>query len=289
MWWEERREELVRFAGNQGPVVVYDGETLNDIVFDLLCLDCVDRLLFDLELSSCPELLEALGRLGAGFGCRTPEEVALVQEIPGCGPESLVFLVQDDSRASGRDGSLQGMIPAVPLYGITEGCLEELRDRDVLVVLDRPVSPGTENSGGSCLRALDRVHARIRGLYLCWGHEHESGDTREKLPGWRTVTGRDGILVPARGMGIVLERETGILDLDSTARNLEELKSVFPDGPLWVEPGAGFFSVASVLVVPGKEQVTVLTGGNQRDEAFDIVSHREELYLRPRRICRVPL
>lgn len=58
------------------------------------------------------------------------------------------------------------MIPAVPVSGITEGCLEDLRDRDVLVVLDRQVSPGTENSGGSCLRALDRVHPRIIGLKI---------------------------------------------------------------------------------------------------------------------------
>lgn len=289
VWWEARRDELVQIAGKGSPVMVYDGETLNDIVFDLLCLECVDGLLFDVGLSSCPELLEALGRLGAGFQCRTPEEVALVDKIPGCIGESMVLLVPDDTPTRPSKLSLQGIIPAIPISGMTGGEPDDLRDRDVLVVLPGPVSPRTDPAVKSCLRELDRLHSRVRGVYLPWGRRFEYDEEKHKLLDWQAVAGRDGILVPARGMGIVLEGETGAPDFHGTAKSLEELKSVFPEGSIWVEPGAGFFSFAAAMVMPGKGGVRVLTQGNLRPGHSINVSLPEERFLRARRICLVPL
>ncbi len=289
MWRETRKEEMVRIAGEDGPVLVYDGETLNDIVFDLLCLDCVDRLLFDLGLSSCPELLKALGRLGAGFQYRSPEDAAAVRGI--CrGDEGLaVYLIQDYAQAGGKASAHYGMIPAIPLSGMTGGDSEGLRDRDVLLVLHRPVSSGKDPGVASCLREMDRLHARVRGLYLSWERGPAFYETKQELLDWQTIAGRDGILVPARGMGIVLERETGVLDLDSTARNLEELKSIFPDGAVWVEPGAEFLALATALVVPADGQARVLGPDNLLLDDFEEDSLKEERYLRARRICQVPL
>ncbi len=289
MWRETRKEELVSIAGECGPVLVYDGETLNDIVFDLLCLDCVDRLLFDLGLSYCPELLEALGRLGAGFQCRSLEEAALVYRISGGVEGLIVFLLRDGAPAGGSKTNLHGLIPAIPLSGMTRSDSEGLRGRDVLVVLDRPVSPRTDAGLSWCLRELDRVHARVRGLYLPWGRGTEFEETKYILSDWQSIAGRDGVLVPARGMGLVLERETGFLDLDSTAGNFEELKSIFPDGAVWVEPGAEFFSVATALVEPADGQVHILARGNLRLGGLNKALLPEERYLRARRICQVPL
>jgi hypothetical protein len=289
VWWDERREDLKRLSDGRGPVLVYDGETLNDIVFDLLCLDGVDGVLFDTAIRSCPDLITAVARLGAGFLCRTPEEWALIRAVPGGFSGDTVYLTGDGTPESGGEIPAGGVLPAVHLSWIPDGLPAGLRDREFLAVLPRPLSPGEGPCTKGRLRLLERLNARLRGLYLPWGSEFDPGPAVEKLAEWKGVTGSDGILVTGRGTGLVLDRETGTVDTCRTAENMEAFREVFPGGVLWVEPGSAFFSLAAALLVEERGLLRVLPRPGPLPAGSGDASRPETAYLRARRICQVPL
>ena len=45
-WWFDRREELVILAGEKSPVRIYIDEILNEVLFDFLCIDTVERVFY---------------------------------------------------------------------------------------------------------------------------------------------------------------------------------------------------------------------------------------------------
>jgi hypothetical protein len=240
VWWEEKRAELEDAAG-AGPVLVWDGETLNDLVFDLLSLDCVDGVLFDTRLGAHPRLLGALGRLGSGFLCRSGEEVGRVLRYALADPASCVLLAGGTDPGKAVAGLPPGVMVAVPLGEALAP--EGLRGREVLVV--PAPAPADASRIRNRLRVLERVQARVRGFHL---HPFAAaGETAPPTAEWPLIAGGDGILVPGGGAGLVLDRETGAPDLAATTERLEAWKALLPEGELRVEPGAGFFAAAAAL------------------------------------------
>jgi hypothetical protein len=286
MWWDERRAELVDLAGESGPVLVYDGEALNDLAFDLLSLDCVDGLLFDTGLSVHPRLLAALGRLGAGFLCRSAEEAGLVLRRALTDPASCVGLPRESRGGDEWKRWPPGVVPAVPLGADLPASPERLWGSEVLVVPEGTTTPGSESGVAARLRALDRMQARIRGFYM-----PRDLAARETIPTpaeWPVIAGRDGILVAGGGTGIVLDGETGAPDLLRTAERLEPWRNVFPEGELRVEPGGAFFSPMAALVVVEGKKVRVRAPAPLEPRSGS-PERPVERFLNARRICPVPL
>ena len=286
MWRDERRAELAGLAGGSGPVLVYDGETLNDLVFDLFSLDPVDGVLFDTGLSVHPRLLGALGRLGAGFLCGSVEELDLVLRHALADPRSCVLPAGEPASGEAWEGLPPGVMPAVPLGGASSVDPASLRGREVLVVPAAFSKPGGASGTKDRLRALERVQARVRGFFV-----PRAPAERGMFPPpaeWPLIAGRDGILVAGGGRGIVLDGETGAPDLDRTAEGLEAWKGVFPDGELRVEPGGAFFSAMAALVEVEGEEVRVRAPG-PLELRRGSSARLEERFLNARRICPVPL
>lgn len=285
MWWEERRKELA-CAVEEGPVLVWDGETLNDLVFDLLSLDCVDGVLFDTGLSVHPRLLGALGRLGAGFLCGSAGEADLVLRHALVAPSSCVGLSREARGGEKWKGWPPGVLPAVPAGGELSGDLRHLRGREVLLVPEGSAMPGSEPDVTARLRALDRMQARIRGVYV-----PRALADREMTPPtaeWPIIAGRDGILVAAGGTGVVLDGGTGAPDLLRTAERLEKWRVLFPEGQLRVEPGGAFFSAMAALVAAEGGEVRVRAPASLEPRSGS-PERTEERLLNARRICPVPL
>lgn len=281
MWWEERKAELA-CAAEAGPVLVWDGETLNDLVFDLLSLDCVDGVLFDTGLGSHPRLLGALGRLGAGFLLRSVEEIDRVLRYALADPASCVLRAGGTEPATAWAELSPGVMPAVPLGDALPDDPEGLRGREVLVI--PAAAPEDASRIPDRLRALERVQALVRGFYL--PPFAAAGETAPPPAEWPLIAGRDGILVLGGGAGLVLDRGTGAPDLAATAERLGDWRTLLPEGELRVEPGAGFFAAAAALVE--KE------GGEVRSPAplgpqLGSGTGPEEQFLNARRICPVPL
>ena len=286
MWRDERRAELAGLAGGSGPVLVYDGETLNDLVFDLLSLGPVDGVLFDTGLSVHPRLLGALGRLGAGFLCGSLEELDLVLRHALVDPRSCVLPAGEPASGEAWEGLPPGVMPAVPLEGASLVDPARLRGREVLVVPASSSTPGGASGAKDRLRALERAQARVRGFYV----PRAPADRGMSPPPaeWPLIAGRNGILVAGGGTGIVLDGETGAPDFDRTAERLEAWKEVFPDGELRSEPGGAFFSAMAALVVPDEEEVRVRVPAALEPRRGS-AARPEERFLNARRVCPVPL
>ncbi len=293
MWWKERRKDLMCIAEEGGSILVYDGETLNDILFDLLSLDNVDGVLFDVGLSALPALLQGLGRLGSGFLCRSLEAADLVLRTAGPLQGRSVFLPGDTASFAGRGGFSCGMMPAVSLDAPEPANVEALQGSEVLVVLTGPLSFPTDPVAASRLRDLDRVHACIRGVYLPWGYRHGFGAAKNTLEAWQGIVGEDAVVVPGEGMGMVLESESGIPDFLGTWENLEMLKEIFPNGTIRVEPGWALFRSSTALLIPDQGEARIVPGPRLGEWApagqEELESGPREEYLHARRICQVPL
>ena len=46
-WWFDRREELENLAREKSPVRIYVDEILNEVLFDFLCIDAIERVFYN--------------------------------------------------------------------------------------------------------------------------------------------------------------------------------------------------------------------------------------------------
>jgi hypothetical protein len=259
------------------------------LVFDLLSLDAVDGVLFDTGLSTHPRLLGALGRLGAGFLCRSAGEAHTVLRHAMADPASCVLPVGSPVFAGAWEGLPPGWMPAVPLDGAIPVDPASLGGREVLLIPAGASAPDKEAAARERVRALERAQVRIRGFYVPpFAAEIEAAPAPAE---WPLLAGKDGILIPGGGTGVALDRETGLPDLAGTAERLEGWKGLFPDGRLRLEPGAGFFSAVAALVTKEGEEVRVRGPAppGSLDSRRGSRTRSEERFLNARRICPVPL
>ena len=150
-WWEKRKPELVSLAGN-GPVCVYNGEAINDIVFDLLSLEMVDAIVHRVESNPHPKVLESMGRLGSFFLIRSAMELTTLESIPLV-PNSatILFEHQVEFNSIAPDKASFESIPVNVQPGFLKINSEYFRGRQVLLSLSGPGDVGDiSGSNHSC-------------------------------------------------------------------------------------------------------------------------------------------
>ncbi len=92
MWWHERREELIDLCTDSFPLIVYNEETLNDLFFDLLSMDSIDRHLYAVWSNPHPGTLRKAFEMGLDFLIGNIKEQKHVEaSCPGIGPERFFF------------------------------------------------------------------------------------------------------------------------------------------------------------------------------------------------------
>ena len=50
-WWHARKAELLALAEEGSPLYVYNEETLNETLFDLLSIEAVNRIFYPVKIS----------------------------------------------------------------------------------------------------------------------------------------------------------------------------------------------------------------------------------------------
>jgi hypothetical protein len=233
-WWEGRRAELIELAREAGAVAVINEELLNEAGFDLLCLESVDEILHPLGWLPHPRVVEAMGRLGAGFLCRSPGEAAAAREALQGRPVGRVLLTADP----GPDWALP--LATVTLALGLDGSDPEspaLAIRDVLLTLPGPEA--VDEDLAPRVAALRRAGARIRGLYLPWQDvEDLSALQRLRHSGWVSA--------------VALGREAGFprLDGERTEEQLAAIRRALGGPQVWIVPGARFYAAMTALLIP---------------------------------------
>ena len=91
-WWHSRKEELLALAGKGSPIYVYNEETLNDTLFDLLSIDALDVLFYPVHANSHPKVLRKACEMDVGFKCISCDEVTrLLESYPKLTPQRILF------------------------------------------------------------------------------------------------------------------------------------------------------------------------------------------------------
>ncbi len=233
-WWMARRDDLLHILDERCPVVVYDGETINDLIFDLLSIDSLTKLFYPPAVNPHPEILEKAHTLGAGFSCVSASEVSHVFNTLRRYRGFQVLLFPGTGDIGDRDDPLEtGVVPVVDPFAPLDPITEHIRGKSVLAHADIPGHGAKEKTPEAWMTVLqDRLKdldARVKGLYVSGrnGLPH-AGEWLRNCPHCR-------VLCLGRGGGIILDPETGCPDVPGTAESLEDINAIHPDLELWVE------------------------------------------------------
>ncbi|MCD6306657.1 MAG: hypothetical protein J7M32_10285 [Deltaproteobacteria bacterium] len=97
-WWRERRDELLKLADQASPLYVFNDETLNEIFFDLLSLNVLERLFYTVHANPHPKILRKAVEQGVGFSCVLWKEAErLLRDFPRLDPEMILFFPESFS------------------------------------------------------------------------------------------------------------------------------------------------------------------------------------------------
>ncbi len=267
-WWVERRDDLVAL-GEQSPMYVYDGPSLDEAASGLLSLSSVDRVLYSMKANSFPGVLQRLRAAGVGFECVSPGEVDRVTELFGAlPPQDLLFTPNFASREEYATALAKGISVTLDnLHPIAEWP-ELFAGRDVFVRIDpgkgrghhsKVRTAGARSKFGvspdqfdELSRLVDAAGANVVGLHAHAGSGVlEPGswqdtaiflaEVAQRFAGVRTLDLGGGLGVPER-------HGQAPLDLDAVDRSLGLFKEAHPEIEIMLEPGRYLVAEAGVLL-----------------------------------------
>ena len=274
-WWLDKRAQLVKLAEERSPRYVYDLATVRERARALKASLPVDRILFAIKANSHPAILKALAEEGLGMECVSPGELDLVAAtVPADTPR--LFTPNFAPRADYRAALEAGVLVTIDALHPMEHWVETFEGRDISVRVDLGRGLGHHDkvrTGGSTSKfgvPLDQLdafvhlaaarHARIVGLHAHLGSgvldpSHwaevfsQLATIAERIP---TVE----FLNLGGGLGVPSHPGERPLDLEAVGAALAEVRRVYPQYKLWMEPGRFLVAEAGVLLA----RVTQLKG-----------------------------
>lgn len=229
------------------PVAVYDGETINDIIFDLLSIESIDKLFYPLAANPQPEILERAYTLGTGFTCISASEVRRVlNALRQCRGYQVLFVPGAGYAGDWGYPLETGVLPVFNYLTPLNFAPDLFREKRVLAYADISGQGRTEDNSRAWITGLqDRLKdlgARLTGLYVPGEiHWPDLGEWLRNCPECE-------VLCLGKGGGISLDSETGCLDISKTTEKLEEVKAARPDLELWVELDARAMACTGALL-----------------------------------------
>ncbi len=251
-WWYRRKEELKSLVGKDCPLFVYNEETLNDTLFDLLALDSIDALFYPVHANSHPRILRKVFELGGGFKCISPNELTRIIELfPEIEPRKILFM---PDHASGEDFEYafhHGAHVIVKNAQTLKTCQEIFQNKEISVWIDSAGEQG--GNVESILKSLAQLKASISGSYIQAGAQFQPLYDQNRMQSFLAKASTHfpevSTLILGNGMGVSVDHEAGIIDIPVTGGQLEGLKDMYPELKLWLEPGRHIVSHAGVLLV----------------------------------------
>lgn len=276
-WWRTKREELISLVKENGPVYVYDGETIRENISRLKELNRVDQVLYAVKANVHPEVLNLIFKQGLGFDCVSIDEAERIFELfPEIDPERILFTPNFAPRSEYERGLERGVHVTLDNIFPLQQWPELFEGRELFLRIDpghgsghhKHVKTGGIHSKfgiplfeiGEVQSIIERIGARVKGL-----HAHVGSGIKDPEQ-WKTTAtilhevaeqlGGVEILDLGGGFGIRENETQSSLDLDQVNASLAEFKEAHPKYTLWVEPGRFLVATAGVLLA----HVTQLKG-----------------------------
>jgi diaminopimelate decarboxylase/aspartate kinase len=268
-WWRERRSELLAVAQAEGPVYVYDAETLDRAVASLLDFCSLDRVFYSIKANHHPDVLARFHAAGLGFECVSAPELEHVRRLfPDLPGERLLFTPNFAPPAEYRRAFEMGAWVTVDSLHPLRAWPELFTGRDLLVRLDpgrgrghhsHVRTAGAQSKFGVAPEQLDELAILVAGLgaRVVGLHAH-SGSGIRAVDAW-SETARFlasaaerfpsvEILDLGGGLGVPERAGQSPLDLAALDELLRRFRVANPRFQLWLEPGRFLVAQAGALL-----------------------------------------
>jgi diaminopimelate decarboxylase/aspartate kinase len=268
-WWTERRTELLERSLDATPTYVYALDEVRAAAERLKGIAAVDRWFYAMKANAHPEVLRTLAGAGFGIECVSLEEISAARAaLPALGPERLLFTPNFAPRAEYRAALEAGIRTTVDnLHPIAEWP-ELWRGREIMLRLDLGYGRGHHDkvvTGGSASKfglplsdvAEFRRRARELDLRIVGLHAHLGSGIREVAHFRETYAELTSLaeqfpdcvrLNLGGGLGVPSRPEEAPLDLAAVDTALAEIKALYPQYRVWMEPGRYVIAEAGVLL-----------------------------------------
>jgi diaminopimelate decarboxylase/aspartate kinase len=242
-WWQSRRDELLAMTGQGSPLYVFNEETLNEILFDLLSIDVIDRLFYPVHANPLPKILRKAVEQGVGFRCISCDEMdGLLRDFPGLDPERIVFF---PVAATGRDfaRAFDGCVQVVvdDLSAIKRWP-DVFQDRRVFIRGDM----GTDQT------EIGATGISVQGFYCSLKTDARPvcgpDDTLSFLAGALAHFPDEATLILGNGTEQEMHREKELMDVSALGEYLETFAHACPRFNLWLELPYRMLGRAGVLI-----------------------------------------
>ncbi len=268
-WWASHRERLLELAHAGSPRYVYSRDALTRAARELSALAAVDRWYYAMKANGHPDVLRTLAGAGFGMECVSHGELERVRQVlPELPADRILFTPnfapRDEYRAAFEIGARVTIDALHPLVHWPE----LLAGREVMLRLDlghgaghhdKVITGGATSKFGLPLsdaaefrRRARAIDLRIIGIHAHLGsgvldvahfkHVHaELASLAEQFPDCARLNIGGGLGVPSRP-------DEDALDLDALGRALAEVRAIYPQYRVWMEPGRYPVAEAGVLV-----------------------------------------
>lgn len=242
-WWHFRRDELLTLAGRESPLIVFNEEVLNEIFFDLLSMDAIDRLFYPLYINSHPKILQKAFELGVGFSCVSFDETDVLQaNFPQHNPQQTLFCPPDALGRDFRRALDRGFQVVMNDLNPVEQWPDLFRGREIFVRGDMRLDQGGIRITGTT----------VKGWYLCLkGGAHLSGnldDTVSFLQKASRHFPERFTLILGNNASVGGHPETGGMDIPRFGDCVEAIRNACPQVDLWAEVPVALLSSIGILV-----------------------------------------
>ncbi|HET7843459.1 MAG TPA: bifunctional aspartate kinase/diaminopimelate decarboxylase, partial [Xanthomonadales bacterium] len=265
-WWALRRGELLDVAKRTSPAYAYSRDHLRTSCANLKAIAPVDRWFYAMKANPHAELLSLVAAEGLDLECVSAAELdAAARVVPA---SRLLFTPNFAPRAEYEHAYALGAQVTIDALHPLREWPEVWRGRSALLRLDlghgrghhdKVVTGGAGSKFGLPLADLPeaRFRARELGVRIVGIHAHLGSGVLD-VAHFRSVYADLATLAPefpecgvlniGGGIGVPSRPDEMPLDLEALSDALADVKRVYPQYQLWMEPGRYVVAEAGVLL-----------------------------------------
>ncbi len=298
-WWFERRDELEALSKERCPLYVYDDETLNDTLFDLLCIDAVDTLFYTVAVNPLQRILGKAYQLGTGFKCASLVELEhVLRAFTGIEAQKLLFAPTFAGPEEYDYAFKKGATVLINNMIYLKSWPDVFKDRGVFICIEMenfkqpqnvfqgsrsPLKSGiTSSEFDTLLQLIKDLRITVRGLHVQLKAPIFSAldlnETVSFLAGLSGSFPEFSVFSFGDGIGVSIKPGQEIADFPATRDNLEAVKDMYPEFGFWLIPGDRIVSNAGVLLTEVTETHQIQGNYSVRINAGMEVLVRSALY-----------
>ncbi len=268
-WWMQKRDELLQVADQELNAYVYDRDSVREAAEGLLALNNVDRILYAVKANFNAELLKTLEASGVDFECVSPGEVEWLESLfPQLDQSRILFTPNFAPRDEYVWALQRGLQVTLDNLYPLQAWPEIFAGKKLFVRVDpgqgrghheHVKTAGVHSKFGvprfeidELARLIDEAGAEVIGI-----HAH-SGSGILDPNNWRSVAGElvqiaerfPAVTAIDLGGGIGVPEKPGdrAIDLAQLDETLAEIRQMYPQYSLWLEPGRYLVARAGVLL-----------------------------------------